>query len=99
MLADYAYNLTLISNKVTFIHVGIVVSIYNEQGTSSQSIDENFARDRIKLLRTSLGSGYVLLESLLSWKDEFLGTIVVILKRLLHYRCWKYIQSLWRRAR
>lgn len=95
-LADYAYNLKLFGNKIEFIYTGITVSIYNDSGLSSQG-DPDFSKDQIKLIRTSFGSTYALIEILRRLGFKFAALAGIVIKRLLPYSYWKYCRSLWRR--
>lgn len=62
-LADYAYNLKLVSDAVPFVYAGVVVSIYNDEGGSASG-DADFTRDQLKLIRASFGNTYALIEIL-----------------------------------
>lgn len=53
-LADYAYNIRLVGKGSPFVYLGEVVSIYNDQGGSSEG-DAEFERSKISLLHSSLG--------------------------------------------
>jgi glycosyltransferase involved in cell wall biosynthesis len=74
-LSDYVYNLKLSGDAVPFAYAGVVVSIYNDQGGSSQG-DAEFEKGKIRLIRSSLGAKYALFEILRrgkeAWVDEIL---------------------------
>lgn len=99
-LADYVYNLKLFGDAIPFVYAGVVVSIFNDKGVSSQG-DADFSRDQIKLMRATFGDTYVLIGTLSRWKlglkNKTASVISVVLKRLLPYSYWKYFQSLWRK--
>lgn len=59
-LADHAYNLKLLGDRVPFVYTGVVVSLFNDKGVSSHG-DADFSRDRIKLIRTAFGNTQVLI--------------------------------------
>jgi len=61
--ADHAYNLKLVGDGIPFIHAGVVVSIYNDEGRSASG-DADFMRDQVMLIRESCGSLYALIEVL-----------------------------------
>ena len=98
--ADYVYNLKLFGDAIPFVYAGVVVSIFNDKGVSSQG-DADFSRDQIKLMRAAFGDTYVLNGTpsrwKSGWKNKTASVISVVLKRLLPYSYWKYFQSLWRR--
>ncbi len=103
MLADYDYNIKLVGLGIPYFYVGEVISVFNDQGRSFIYGDADFERDKIKLIRASLGTKYAFIESLRRIKesllDKTISAIAVVLKRLLPYSYWKYFQSLWRRIR
>jgi len=90
-LADYVYNLKLVSDAVPFVYAGVVVSIYNDEGGSASG-DADFTRDQLKLIRASLGNTYALIEILRRLRERQNPS-----KYLLPYSYWKYLQSWWRR--
>jgi glycosyltransferase involved in cell wall biosynthesis len=95
--ADYAYNLTLVGDGVPFVYTGIVVSIFNDEGRSSSG-DIDLARDKLKLIRQTLGNGYALVEVLQRLRNR-----IGLRQRLLNcfplHSCWKYLKPLWRSMR
>jgi glycosyltransferase involved in cell wall biosynthesis len=101
-LADYAYNIKLVGIGIPFVYIGVIVSIYNDKGGSSQG-DAEFEKRKIGLIRSSFGLKYALLEILRRLKersvDKTIITIGAMLKSLLPYSYWKYLQSFWRRVR
>ncbi|MFZ2541983.1 MAG: glycosyltransferase family 2 protein [Gallionella sp.] len=103
-LADYAYNLRLVGDATPFVYTGVVVSIFNDEGRSASG-DADFGRDRMKMIRSTLGNSYALIELFRIWKDgasmtdKFVNAIGPALKFLLPYSFWKYFQALWRRMR
>lgn len=97
-LADYAYNIRLFGEGIQFVYLGIVVSIYNDKGGSSLG-DAVFEKNKLRLIRESLGTAYALLEILSRLADKAAITIGVVMKCLLPDSCWRYWQSLWRRFR
>lgn len=97
-LADYAYNIRLFGDGIPFVYMGITVSIYNDKGGSSLG-DAVFEKNKLRLIRESLGTAYALLEILSRLVDKAARTIGSVMKQLLPYSCWKYWQSLWRRFR
>jgi len=99
-LADHAHNLKLFGDGVPFVYTGVVVSLFNDMGVSSRG-DADFSREQIKLIRASFGNMYALVEILRSRKIIYfmhkpVHVIAVVLKCLLPYPYWKYLQSLWR---
>jgi glycosyltransferase involved in cell wall biosynthesis len=102
-LADYDYNIKLVVNGIPFYYLGEVISVFNDRGRSFEFGDADFARDKIKLIRTSFGNTYALMELLRRRKESLLDKIAVaigvVMKCILPYSCWKYFQSLWRRIR
>ena len=101
-LADYVYNLQLLGDAIPFVYTGVVVSIFNDKGMSSQG-DADFSRDQIKLMRATFGNTPVLIEALrrrkLVWVDKIVSAIRAMFKCLLPYSLRKYFQSLWRGMR
>lgn len=101
MLADYDYNIKLIGLGVPFVYVGEVISVFNDQGRSFVHGDADFARDKIKLVRASFGNTYALVEIIRRQYRKILDKLVisigVVVKRLLPFSYWKYLQSLWRK--
>jgi len=49
ILADYALNLVIFIDKY-FIYAPYIIAIYNDKGKSSNIVDYNFKKDKIKLL-------------------------------------------------
>ena len=105
-LADHVYNLKLMGNAVPFVYIGVVVSIFNEKGRSSQG-DADFSKVRVNLIRSLFGTTSALigvlrirLLGLRVLKARLVGITVrvisFVLKRLLPYSYWKYFQSWWR---
>ncbi|HTN94179.1 MAG TPA: glycosyltransferase family 2 protein [Gallionella sp.] len=95
-LADYAYNLKLIGDKVPFVHMGVVVSIYNDKGGSAPG-DADLSRDQLRLIREAFGDTYALIEVLCRLRDKVANLVSRMLRRLLPHSYWKYCQTLWRR--
>jgi glycosyltransferase involved in cell wall biosynthesis len=62
-LADYAYNIKLVGDRIPFGYVAEVVSVYNDKGGSSRG-DAEFEKIKLDLIRASLGTTYALLEML-----------------------------------
>jgi glycosyltransferase involved in cell wall biosynthesis len=62
-LADYAYNINLFGVGVPFDYVPEVVALYNDKGGSSLG-DAEFEKEKLKLVRSSLGTTYALIEML-----------------------------------
>lgn len=96
-LADYAYNLKLMGEGVPFVHTGVVVSIFNDEGRSASG-DAEFSRDKLKLIRASLGNTYALIEI-----SQRLRNRLSLRQRLLNclplHSCRKYLQPWWRSVR
>jgi glycosyltransferase involved in cell wall biosynthesis len=90
-LADYAYNLKLMGDGVPFVYTGVVVSIFNDEGRSASG-DADFSRDQLKLIRTSFGNTYALLEILRRLRQR-------LLNRFFQSSCWKYMRPWWRSMR
>lgn len=59
-LADHAYNLKLLGDRVPFVYTGVVVSLFNDKGLSSHG-DADFSRDKKKLIRAAFGNTQVLI--------------------------------------
>ena len=95
-LADYVYNLKLLGDKVPFVHIGVVVSIYNDEGGSAAG-DVDLTRDQLRLIREAFGNTYALIEVLCRLRDKVASFASGMLRRLLPYSYWRYCQSLWRR--
>lgn len=95
-LADYAYNLKLIGDRVPFVHIGAVIAIYNDAGGSAGG-DADLERDQLGLIRAAFGDTYALIELLCRLRDRIASVASRILKLLLPHSCWRYCQSLWRR--
>lgn len=99
-LADYAYNIKLVGFGIPFVYMGEVVSVFNDKGGSSLG-DAEFEKIKISLIRSSLGLKYALFEIIRSLIDRAVNisaiSIGFVLKRLLPYTYWKYVQSIWRR--
>ena len=53
--ADYAYNLNLLREKVDFVYVDEIVTLYNMTGMSANTPDETFQKDYRSLLLKSVG--------------------------------------------
>lgn len=54
--ADYAYNLTLLKDKVNFIYINEIITLYNMEGISARNTtDKSFHKDYKELLITSVG--------------------------------------------
>ena len=94
-LADYAYNIKLAGNGIPFTYVPAVVSIYNDKGRSSEG-DAEFEKRKFSLISASFGLMYALFEIL---HRLTVFSIVAMLKSLLPYSYWKYLQFLWRKLR
>ena len=62
-LADYAYNIKLVGVGIPFGYVAEVVSVYNDKGGSSLG-DAEFEKEKLDLIRSSLGTTYALIEML-----------------------------------
>jgi glycosyltransferase involved in cell wall biosynthesis len=96
-LADYAYNIKLVGDGVPFVYTGVVVSIFNDEGRSASG-DADFARDKLKLIRASLGNTYALIEI-----SQRLRNRLSLRQRLLNclplHSCRKYLQPWWRSMR
>jgi glycosyltransferase involved in cell wall biosynthesis len=60
-LADYAYNIKLVGDGIPFGYVAEVVSVYNDKGGSSLG-DAKFEKQKLDLIRASLGTTYALIE-------------------------------------
>jgi len=60
-LADYAYNIKLFGVGIPFHYLGEVVSVYNDKGGSSLG-DAEFEKEKLELIRSSLGRSYALIE-------------------------------------
>ncbi|MEO8331314.1 MAG: glycosyltransferase family 2 protein [Gallionella sp.] len=90
--ADYAYNLSLLGLGIKFIYTGVVISLFNDGGASFSSDDVDFRRDRFRLITSSLGPVYALLEIVLM-------LIKYPIKLLVPTPVWKYCQSLYRKNR
>jgi len=60
-LADYAYNINLFGDGIPFGYVSEIVSIYNDKGGSSLG-DAEFEKNKLNLIRSSLGTPYALME-------------------------------------
>lgn len=86
--ADYAYNLKLVGDGVPFVYTGVVVSIFNDEGRSASG-DADFGRDKLNLIRASLGNSYAVLEIFRNLRQRLVNCLP------LHtYR--KYLQPWWR---
>lgn len=53
--ADYAYNLNLLKEKVNFVYVDEIITLYNMTGMSANTLDETFQKDYRSLLLKSVG--------------------------------------------
>ncbi|WP_342383090.1 glycosyltransferase family 2 protein [Bacteroides ovatus] len=53
--ADYAYNLNLLKEKVDFVYVDEIITLYNMTGMSADTLDETFQKDYRSLLFESVG--------------------------------------------
>ena len=53
--ADYAYNLNLLKEKVNFVYVDEIITLYNMTGMSANTLDETFQKDYRSLLFKSVG--------------------------------------------
>lgn len=53
--ADYAYNLNLLKEKVDFVYVDEIITLYNMTGMSADTLDETFQKDYRNLLFESVG--------------------------------------------
>ena len=95
-LADYVYNIKLVGAGIPFRLRGEVVSVYNDKGGSSLG-DAEFEKEKLDLIRSSLGTAYALLEMLRRPIEKL--NIRLVLKKLLPYSWWKYLQSLRRKMR
>jgi glycosyltransferase involved in cell wall biosynthesis len=95
-LADYAYNLRLLGDRVPFVHIGMVVAIYNDEGGSASG-DADLTRDQLRLIREAFGNTYALIEVLCRFRDKVASLISRMLRRLLPHAYWRYCQTLWRR--
>jgi len=95
-LADYAYNLKLVGAGVPFTYIKEIVAVYNDKGASSQG-DAEFEKRKIGLICSSIGPMYAALEFLCRLKDFTARAIGRLLKRLLPYACWKFLQTQWRK--
>ena len=62
-LADYAYNIKLVGDGIPFSYAAEVISVFNDKGGSSLG-DAEFEKNKLDLIRSSLGAPYVLLEML-----------------------------------
>lgn len=60
-LADYAYNINLVGVGISFGYVAEVVAVYNDKGGSSLG-DAEFEKNKLALIRSSLGTAYALIE-------------------------------------
>lgn len=58
VFSDYVYNLTLVSSKIKFIYINIVISFFETGGLSSSTPDEQFIKDRPKIILDKLGVYY-----------------------------------------
>lgn len=64
-LADYEYNLKLIGRGVRFKFIDVDVAIYNDAGASKAG-DLEFEKDKLRLIRDSLGRSWEILKRLRS---------------------------------
>lgn len=56
LVADWVYNLELMSDNIPFNYIDVVVSNYNDiDGASSTRIDKNFLKNRRKLIISAVG--------------------------------------------
>ena len=53
--ADYEYNLRLLSNRIVFRYLDVIVTIYDSSGFSSKTDDIAFEEDRLKLVKNAVG--------------------------------------------
>ncbi len=74
LLADYVYNLKLMADKIKFIHTGIVVSIFNNKGASTNG-DVVFNGDRIELTRKLFGLSWAMIVFLCLLRDKYIKLI------------------------
>ena len=54
--ADYAYNLILLKEKVKFVYINEVITLYDMTGFSANNCDEAFRKDYCNLLLNSVGA-------------------------------------------
>ena len=54
-MADWVYNLKLLSQKVPFHYMGVTISYYNREGASALSKDISFKKDRRSLVVDAVG--------------------------------------------
>lgn len=74
--ADYAYNLTLLKDKVNFKYINEIITLYSMEGISANSKDKIFQEDYKKLLTDSIGiSAY------------YIGTCI---RYLYHIKIWLF---------
>lgn len=55
LLADYHLNLTLAKDKIKFEYVDIIVTNFNDAGASGSFKDHAFEKDKLRLVKESLG--------------------------------------------
>ena len=58
-MADYVYNLKLMESGIRFIHMGVVISLFNDKGGSSGG-DVDVRKDQIRLVYAAFGPLYAL---------------------------------------
>ena len=91
--ADYHYNLSLMGLDIRFVYTGVVVSIFNDKGRSSAG-DDDFKRDHMKLIVTTLGRAYAIMEVIRRiYSKYYFGYALPIIKFLLLYPVWKHFPS------
>jgi glycosyltransferase involved in cell wall biosynthesis len=76
-LADYAYNIKLVGVGIPFGYVAEVVSVFNDKGGSSFG-DAEFEKEKLDLIRSSLGTTYALFEILRRQKERLVNNAVLL---------------------
>ena len=88
-LADYVYNLKLLGSEIPFVYTGVVISLFNDQGGSYASDNIDLKKDHLKLIATSFGPFYALVEIARRMAKK-------TLKLLLPKPVWGYFRSVFR---
>lgn len=55
VLADYVYNLEIYASKNEFIYLGEIISIYNDEGFSSNTVDKKFVEQKYRIVYENFG--------------------------------------------
>lgn len=57
LLSDYYYNLHLYQKGIPFVYISIIIANFNDSASSASAKDVQFERNKLKIIRETLGIG------------------------------------------